>query len=239
MPFPVAWSAQPPSCDGLAVIKACVPEFADGSADTPTTTGIRGASSVTLRIDPALRSSTSFPCVPWYHDPHLAGQVAHLLRFAGVESPSFRMRTALWYVAGDHFTRHTDVKLEPLGCGTRHIGTLLFVVPCESGGDLRVIDTTGLARRVVCPVKPGKPTLVWMKLGMPHEVTPVEAGTRWVLKAAVYGTFSRRPSFYDDVLPPFLTFDDTDPERGPSPLICDNDSEGYADAAFHDDDDDW
>lgn len=201
MPFPVAWSAQPPSCDGLAVIKACVPEFGvagDPDAGTPTPTGIRsgsrGASSVTLRLDPALRSSTSFPCVPWYHDPYLSGQVAHLLRFAGVEAASFRMRTALRYGVGDHFTRHTDVKLEPLACGTHHTGTLLFVVPCESGGDLRVIDTTGLARRVVCPVKPGKSTLVWMKLGMPHEVTPVEAGTRWVLKAAVYGTFSRRPS---------------------------------------------
>jgi hypothetical protein len=78
-------------------------------------------------------------------------------------------------------TTHTHVRVCDRDRGDVHIGTLLRIMPsddCE-GGSL-VIE----GRRIT-PSRT-EDCLVFIPFGVPHLVTPVTAGMRWVAKASVH-----------------------------------------------------
>lgn len=82
----------------------------------------------------------------------------------------------LWYSAGGQFVEHVDRKQGP-----SHIGTLLLILNSEDlhGGVLQVngegvVDQPGV-------------WLVFLPLGVPHGVSPVERGERHVFTAPVFG----------------------------------------------------
>ena len=102
--------------------------------------------------------------------------------------------TIMTYKEGSHFKKHVDTKR-----GEGHLGTLLAIVPADAGGTLRVFD--GVWSRDGRTAGPNEPRLVWMALGVPHEVTPVTSGSRWVLKAAVFGEFNLQEPFVFDWKP--------------------------------------
>ena len=103
---------------------------------------------------------------------------------AGVNLATVRFdnNKVLRYKCGSFFAAHADRHR-----GDGHIGTLVAVVatPDVVGGELHV-DTAHGATDV--RVGNDKPFLAFLPLGRVHLVTPVTAGERYVVKAAVYGT---------------------------------------------------
>ena len=86
----------------------------------------------------------------------------------------------LRYGPGSFFAAHTDRSR-----GEGHLGTLVAVVATEdaAGGELHVDTADGDVS-----VGLDKPYLTFIPLGRLHSVTPVTAGSRYVAKAAVYGS---------------------------------------------------
>jgi hypothetical protein len=84
----------------------------------------------------------------------------------------------LKYTVGGFFAEHVDRSR-----GTDHLGTVLAIFGTEDveGGDLR---TGG---DVVWPAGCRQPHLVFISLGVNHEVTRVRKGERYAAKASVFG----------------------------------------------------
>jgi hypothetical protein len=117
--------------------------------------------------------------VSWITEHHLMFQTAGaVLAEAGVSlaAVQFRDYELLKYRQGSFFAAHVD-RLR----GPGHLGTLVVVVATADaiGGELCLDDV---------PFGKDTPYLAFIPLGRMHSVTPVTAGTRYVAKAAVYGT---------------------------------------------------
>ena len=82
----------------------------------------------------------------------------------------------LKYEVGSHFEKHTDRIRDP-----NMIGTLLLVLPSNDldGGILNV-DGFNIEHN------PGEHHLVYLPIGLPHSVSRIKQGTRYVFKACVY-----------------------------------------------------
>lgn len=227
MPFDFMWSRHSPPSDLMTYTKG------EGS---PSTYG-DGKDKTNVR-DPKVRSSTRWEALAWPTDEHFFTKVNSFLRNVGV-NPGYRCANEelLCYKEGDHFVTHADAPHSPLS-GKSHLGTLLYILPCEEGGRLRVYDGSwGKDGREAGSIEP---RLVWMKLGVRHEVTPVIKGERWVLKASIFGSF-KEPVVYRPVyhfVGPADNFSTLQHEYSPSssgsstPELCDN-------WTGMDSDDDW
>jgi hypothetical protein len=116
----------------------------------------------------------------WITDSQLlATAVSSVLLKAGIDlaSSSFGDYEVLQYKRGSFFATHADRSR-----GDKHVGTLVAVVATAdaSGGWLCVDDGVRVGGDM--------PYLAFIPLGRTHSVTTVTAGTRYVAKAAVYGT---------------------------------------------------
>jgi hypothetical protein len=132
--------------------------------------------------------------MPWIKDvSDLVFQpTAHVLQ-AGVpglvlETVTFSDWELLEYGEGGFFVAHLDRPRGP-----SHVGTVLLVVASEdiAGGELLHEDGTPACSTT-------EPHLVFIPLGVKHQVTVVTSGSRVVGKAAVHGTVSADPSVRQD-----------------------------------------
>lgn len=119
----------------------------------------------------------------WQPGKWFDGPVKELIVDSGlrvdIDSINFEEPEVLRYGVGGHFKPHADRQL-----GRGHVGTFLIVVPTTDleGGVLIVGEGVG----VVTSPSPSSSYMVFIPLGVTHEVTPVSAGERYVFKAAVY-----------------------------------------------------
>jgi hypothetical protein len=130
-------------------------------------------------MDATSRVCEVAPASAWVTDDNLMFEAAGALLVKSavdVSDVEFHDFEVLRYGPGSFFAAHTDRPRSK-----DHLGTLLAVVATEdaAGGELHVGDVS---------VGMDKPYLTFIPLGRLHSVTAVTAGSRYVAKAAVYGT---------------------------------------------------
>jgi hypothetical protein len=174
-----------------------VSEWAQGEM-TPCTVGLPDG---TRARDTSLRNCLNCACIPWVDLPHVRECVRAVLDGACVafkkQPPVFGDFEVLQYGVGSFFALHSDrVRVHP--SGRRHLGTLLLVVPqpdCDGGKLVVHVAMPYCASSTDRIVVVSRPSMVFLPLGVVHEVTELLAGARWVAKAAVFGKVDCRAAY--------------------------------------------
>ncbi len=133
-------------------------------------------------VDPSVRScekarvTGSFHLNKWFTSTFQDMLVESGLK-VDTDSFAFMQTEVLRYGVGGRFASHEDRRVSD-----KHIGTFLIVVPSADlvGGVLTVTGPSDDERKNAT-----EPYIAFIPLGVPHEVSSVEAGGRLVLKTAV------------------------------------------------------
>jgi predicted 2-oxoglutarate/Fe(II)-dependent dioxygenase YbiX len=156
-------------------------EPCDYGKSTPTTTaaasdGCTDEREVDIDVRNCHRASVALWVNSWLLDNTVKDMLTSAVR-ADTDSVDIRNTEVLRYGVGCHFEEHVDRVR-----GADHIGTLLFVVPSEDleGGDLVIRDAEDQ------PPTGASPYIVFIPLNVPHSVTLVTKGLRYVAKASVH-----------------------------------------------------
>ncbi len=128
----------------------------------------------------------------WWRDLIPETSLRHLLRVAGWKTAAsledlgrlFADHELLLYQEGDFFDEHVDTQRY-----ADQVGVLLLVhrASCTSGGLLQAMGDHGVWHNIDQNTydQEHDDTLVLLKAGTRHRVTPVNSGQRWVLKMVV------------------------------------------------------
>ena len=152
-----------------------------GQATTAADVDDGTSTTYTRVLDVTIRSCVRLSIPSWTDNRWFQGPAQSLIHraHAGVDPTSVRFRDheLLRYNVGDHFAEHVDRQRR-----NDHVGTLLFVVPSS---DLRGGHLVHAHAEPATDDAAPQAYMAFIPLGVPHSVSAVTAGFRYVLKAAV------------------------------------------------------